>query len=66
MMTNDDRFLSPNKVAELTTLHRATLYRKVAAKEFPAPVRVSERRVAFKESEVRAWMDAREKEREAA
>jgi prophage regulatory protein len=58
---DQDRFLSPNRVAELTSLHRASIYRKVAAGEFPAPIRVSERRIAFKESEVRAWMAGREK-----
>jgi prophage regulatory protein len=57
----EERFLSPNDVAALTSLHRASIYRKVGAGEFPAPVRISERRVAFKESEVRAWMEAREK-----
>lgn len=58
---DQERFLSPNKVAELTSLHRTSIYRKVAAGEFPAPIRLSERRVAFKESEVRAWMAGREK-----
>lgn len=57
---NEDRFLSPNKVAELTTLHRATIYRKVAGGDFPKPVRVSERRIAFRETDVRAWMAERE------
>jgi prophage regulatory protein len=56
-----DRFLSPNDVAELTSLHRASIYRKVAAGQFPAPIRISERRIAFKESEVRGWMEDREK-----
>lgn len=58
---NQERFLSPNRVAELTSLHRASIYRKVATGDFPAPIRVSERRIAFKESEVRAWMASREK-----
>lgn len=56
-----ERFLSPNKVAELTSLHRTSIYRKVAAGLFPAPVRISTRRIAFKETEVRAWMDGLEK-----
>lgn len=56
-----DRFLAPKLVAELTSLHRTTIYRKVEAGEFPAPVKLGERRIAFKESEVRAWMAGREK-----
>lgn len=56
----EDRFLSPNQVAKLTSLHRASIYRKIAAKDFPAPVRISERRIAFSELAVRQWMAERE------
>jgi len=34
----------------------ATLWRLVAAKTFPAPVKLSERCTAWKVSDVRAWM----------
>lgn len=55
-----DRFLAPKRVAELTSLHRTTIYRKVEAGQFPPPVRLGERRIAFRESDIRAWMEARE------
>lgn len=57
---DQERFISPNMVADLTSLHRASIYRKVAEGQFPRPIRISDRRIAFKESEVRAWMEARE------
>jgi prophage regulatory protein len=52
------KLLSPNAVAELTSLHRTSIYRKVRAGEFPTPVRISTRRIGFRESDVRAWIDA--------
>ena len=35
-----------------------TLWRKVKAKTFPAPVKLSERVTAWRVGEVRAWMEA--------
>jgi prophage regulatory protein len=55
-----DRFLTASAVAELTTLSRATIERKVRAGEMPAPIYISERRKAFKESAIRQWMAERE------
>ena len=53
----NDRLLSPGSVAELTSLHRTSIYRKVRAGQFPKPVRISERRIGFRESEVRDWIN---------
>lgn len=36
----------------------ATLWRKVAAGEFPAPVKLSARVTAWRVGEVRAWLEA--------
>jgi predicted DNA-binding transcriptional regulator AlpA len=55
-----DTFLTEAATSQLTTLSRATIRRKVAAGDFPAPVQISERRKAFKESAVRQWMAERE------
>jgi prophage regulatory protein len=51
-----ERFLTASAVAELTTLSRATIERKVRAGDMPAPIYISERRKAWKESAVRQWM----------
>jgi prophage regulatory protein len=42
----------------------ATLWRKVAAKEFPQPIQLGPNRVGWIESEVDAWIDARIAERD--
>ena len=38
-----------------TTLHRATIYRRIAAGDFPRPVRLGRRRVAWRESDIERW-----------
>jgi prophage regulatory protein len=55
-----DKYLTAAAVAELTTLSRATIERKVASGEMPAPIYISTRRKAWKESAVRQWMAERE------
>ncbi len=55
-----DRYLTAAAVAELTTLSRATIERKVRSGDMPPPIYISERRKAWKESAVRRWMADRE------
>ena len=50
------RFLSPKAVCEKISLSRSTLDRLVAVGRFPQPVRLTESRLAFSESDVEAWM----------
>jgi prophage regulatory protein len=47
-------------------LGRSAIYQKVADGEFPAPVKISERCVAWVQSEVDAWTADRIAERDAA
>ena len=59
-MTRDtDRLLRIREVCALTGLSRATLYIMVRETTFPAPVRLRARAVAWRASEVRAWMESR-------
>lgn len=53
------RLLRRPEVQSLTGLPVSTLYDYLAAGTFPAPVKLSARSVAWKESEVRAWIDSR-------
>ena len=53
------RFMSPKAVCERIALSRATLDRLVAADKFPAPIRLTERRLAFDQNSVEAWMAER-------
>jgi predicted DNA-binding transcriptional regulator AlpA len=60
------KFLSPRQTCEHVTVSRSTLDRLVAAGEFPKPIRITERRLAYVESEVAAWLEAKVSERTAA
>jgi prophage regulatory protein len=46
-------------VTEKTGLKKSAIYSAIRAGTFPAPVPISERRVAWRESEVDAWIAAR-------
>lgn len=50
---------------EKTALKRSTLYVMVAGGEFPKPVKIGPRRIAFVESEVNDWVASRIATRDA-
>lgn len=50
------KFMTASAVAEMTTLSRSTIERKVKEGAFPAPVQLSERRKAWRAEVVEAWM----------
>ena len=52
-----NRFLSPKAVCEKISLSRSTLDRMVAAGQFPAPIRLTQSRLAYSERDVEAWME---------
>ena len=56
----NDRYLNTAAVSALTTLSRATIDRKVACGEMPRPIYISQRRKAWRESAILAWMAERE------
>lgn len=46
-------------VMKMTGLGRSTIYRLVAQQRFPCPVRIANRAVAWRRSDVYQWSDAR-------
>ena len=52
-------FLRLPGVVRMTGLSRSTLYRLVANKQFPRPVRLGPRAVAWRRTDIEAWSDAR-------
>lgn len=54
-----DRLLSLRELIDLTTLSRATIYRKVSQRSFPPPLKIGQSRVAWRESDVARWMAER-------
>ena len=53
------QFLTSKAVCDRIALSRATLDRMVAAGEFPRPIRLTERRLAYNAAAVEAWMTER-------
>ncbi|MBL0914145.1 MAG: AlpA family transcriptional regulator [Sphingopyxis sp.] len=62
-MTPDDtdRFLRLRTVLERTGLSRTTVYRKIEEGSFPRQFRIAERCVAWRDSDIRQWMDERKR-----
>ena len=52
-------FLRLQAVVRVTGLSRSTLYRLIADKQFPRPVRLGARAVAWRRTDVEAWGEAR-------
>jgi prophage regulatory protein len=61
--TRPDRLLRLDDVVELTALSRATVYRQVAAGNFPAPVKIAGAS-RWSESEVARFIEALKSGRE--
>lgn len=51
------RLLKMSDVVRETSLHRATIYRRIAAGEFPPPRPIGGGRVAWAEREIEAWKE---------
>ena len=52
------RLLRPSVVYETTTLDRATIWRKVKEGTFPQPLKISGVRIAWRHSDIEAWIAA--------
>lgn len=50
------RLIRLKEVLHLTGLARSSVYRLVSAKDFPAPVSLGDRAVAWIESEIQDWV----------
>lgn len=47
------------RVCEMTTFSRTTVYRMIERGDFPRPVKLGLRRVAWRADEVAAWLESR-------
>jgi prophage regulatory protein len=52
----DIKFLNIKQVKEITSISTASIYRLMANNEFPHSISIFSRRVAWVESEVKAWV----------
>jgi prophage regulatory protein len=60
------RFIRRPAVENRTGLSRSTIYLLMQNGQFPKPVRIGGRAVAWPEADVEAWLNARLAEREEA
>ena len=56
---NGHRLLKLPDVLRLTGLSRSTVYRKLKEGDFPRPVQLGKRAVAWRESDLIDWIDGR-------
>lgn len=54
-----ERLLPLPEVRQLVPLSRSSIYQKLAAGEFPAPIRLSPGRVAWRERDLLNWLNTR-------
>jgi prophage regulatory protein len=54
-----DRLIPKKEVIRLTSLSGTTIWRLARIGQFPAPIQLSRGRVAFLQSQVTAWINAR-------
>ena len=59
MSTDQDVLLTRPEVERRTGLSRSTIYRKMRDGTFLVPLKVSERAVRWRESDIRAYVDSR-------
>lgn len=65
-MNSPQNILRRDAVERLTGLPKSTLYAKVAAGEFPKPIKLGARAVGWLEHDLIAWQARRIEAREAA
>jgi prophage regulatory protein len=53
-----DRILRLPKVVEITGLSRSTIYDAMSAGTFPRAVRIGQRAVGWRETDIRSWLEA--------
>lgn len=53
------KFLRMPMVVRMTGLGRSTIYRLIAMKKFPGPVRVGDRAVAWRQADLDQWSEGR-------
>jgi prophage regulatory protein len=57
--TMASRYIRRTEVEDLTGLSRSTIYRMMDAGQFPRPIRLTQKAVGWKETDIAAWLDSR-------
>lgn len=54
---NDIDLISPRQVQKRLSIPQSTLYRWIAEGNFPRPIKIGERRTAFRVSDIEKWLE---------
>lgn len=54
-----DKHIRRPEVEEMTGLSRSTIYAMMESGDFPRPVKIGKRAVAWPESEIKEWLSGR-------
>ena len=57
-MAQVDVLLDMETVARLAGLHRVSIYRLIRAGKFPQPLKIGEKAVRWRESDIKDWQDS--------
>lgn len=52
-----DKLLTLEQVCAITTAHKSTLRRWMRAGTFPQPLQIGPRRIVWRESDIREWLN---------
>lgn len=53
------RLMKDAEVVKATGIGRSTRYEMIARREFPAPIRLSPRRIAWRSADIDEWLKSR-------
>ncbi|UZE97907.1 helix-turn-helix transcriptional regulator [Alkalimarinus alittae] len=56
--SNTAQLLKIPQVTKITGLSRSTIYRLIKDGEFPGPIRITRRRVAWRQDDIQSWFDS--------
>lgn len=57
VVSNSKRLIRLQEVLNRTGLCKAWIYRLISRNEFPSPIKLGERAIAFLESDIDQWID---------
>jgi prophage regulatory protein len=60
-MNKTDRVVRWPEVKQQTGLSRTTVWRKIRDKEFPAPVKLTDHAIGWRQSDIDAWLASRQR-----
>lgn len=55
-----NNLISLPRVREITSLGKSTIYRLIDSGDFPRPIKITDRRVAWREADLAGWLSQRE------